>query len=48
MQNETLNDAIEQGFEAGSGPEEADGEDCSLEYYGFYLKSKLLERCEEL
>ena len=47
-QNETLDDAIEQGLEAGSGPDEAGAEDCSLAYYGFYLKSKLCERCATL
>ena len=47
-QNETLTDAIEQGLEAGSGPDEAEAEDCSLAYYGFYLKSKLCERCSTL
>lgn len=47
-QNETLDEAIEQGLEAGSGPDEAGAEDCSLAYYGFYLKSELYERCETL
>ena len=48
LENERLDDAIEQGLEDGSGPDEVGDEDCSLAYYGFYLKSKLRERCDEL
>jgi hypothetical protein len=47
-QNETLDDAIEQGLEAGSGPDEAGAEDCSLAYYGFVLKKALVKKCRSL
>ena len=46
--NKTLEEAIRQGIDAGCEPGEADGEDCSLAYCGFVLKSELVSECRDL